>query len=262
MDSDIINEMGWLVGLASILIALLPMALFGADYKKSLVFLSIPPPGNNTISSNILITAQKVDVITMQINGDLFSQLVCLLAAVEAGLLWLKLRDVSMDDSLFTRSVVLRYGGLHTANSEFFLFILIHHVVLLMVAASPLSIHALLFLVVSYVALMFMLCEPAHDAGEENESKSFDEQRVNRVGLLFALVIVTFVLFAIDQRLNMSTIDSAGWTSGALFIQCFCDLAIVMVHASQHVSLVLCYLSRIAYVYVSAGTIIWWMCCW
>jgi hypothetical protein len=261
MESETLNKIGCAVGVVGILIVMVPMAFYGDDYRRSVVFMSISPSGNNTVSSKIILTDYKTDVMTMQLNADLFAHMVCFLAALEGGLLWWKVCGIESEDSVFTESVVLRHGGMCTANHEFWLFVVVHHVVLVMVVVSPVCIHALLLLVFSYVALMFMCCEPANDTCDDSDLDASTEKHVNRVAVFFAYTVITFILIMVDQRLNMATFESIGWGVVALYMQCFFDLVIVLVHTPREVSLLTCYLSRMVYVFACASTVLWWMCC-
>jgi len=260
MESETLAEMGWVVGFVGVVIVLLPMAFYGVDHRTSVVFVSLTPMGNQTDSSNILMADGKADVLTFQLNSDLSAHVVCVLAAIECVLLWWKVCGISSDDSLFTESVVLQHGGMYTANNEFWLFVGIHHVVLVMVVLSPLSIHALLLLVFSYVTLMSMLCESRNDTCDDSDLGPSTEKAVNRVAVLFLHTMVIFTLIVIDQRLNMATFERIGLGSGAVILQGGVDLVLVLVHSPSQISLLTCYLSRIVYVFTCAGMIIWWMC--
>lgn len=261
MESETLTGLGWVVGFVGMVVVLLPMAFYGVAQRTSVVFLSIPPMGNQTVSSNILMAGGTVDVLVFQMNSDLSAHVVCVLTAIEGVLLWWKVCGISSDDSLFTESVVLRHGGMYTANHEFWLFVVIHHVVLVMVVLSPLSIHALLLLVFSYVTLMSMLCEPRNDTCDDSDLESFTEKGVNRVAVLLLYILVTFMLLTVDQRLNMATFERIGLGSGAFLLQWVADLVLILIHSPAQTSLLTCYLSRIAYVFACATTIIWWMCC-
>jgi hypothetical protein len=260
MDSDVLRVTKWGVVFASILVMLLPIALYKTPYRKSLIFIGIPPIGNNTISGNMLLVDNKVDVIVMQLNGDLCAHVVCVLAAFEAILLWFKMGGIQSDISPFTYSVVLRHGGVYTANNEFWLFVAVHHLVLMMVVVSPVSIHALLLLVFLYVSLISTLCEPENDTHEEGEP-DYVEKRMNRVAVICIYGVLTFILIAVDQRLNGMTFENIGVGSGACFIQVIFDVILVMFHSSPQAGLLSCYLLRLVYVFTCAISVIWWMSC-
>jgi hypothetical protein len=261
MDSDVLRVAGWGVFFASMVVVLLPIALYDTPYRKSTIFIGIPPMGNNTISGNMLLVDNRLDVMVMQLNGDLCAHIVCILAAIEACLLWFKTGCIQSDVSPYTYSNVLRHGGVYTANNEFWLFVAVQHVLITMVVVSPVSIHALLLLVFLYVSLISTLCEPENDTHEESESDMFSEKRVNHVAAIYIYGGLTFILIAVDQRLNGTTFKSIGVGSGAFFIQMLFDLLLVMVHASPQTSLFSCYLWRLVYVFACACSVIWWMIC-
>jgi hypothetical protein len=269
LDVNALHLTGWGVFFASIVVVLLPMALYETPHRKSLVFVGIPPMGNNTISGNTLFLDNRVDVFVMQLNGDFCAHFICVLVALEAILLWYKIRGIESDNSVrsmgsdmsaYTDSAILRHGGLYTANNEFWLFVAVHHLVLMMVVVSPVSMHALLLLVIVYIYLISVLCGPDKDLHEQDESISL-EQRVNHVAVVCICGGLTFMLITIDQRLNDMTFESIGVGSGAFFVQVFSDLILVMVHASPQTGLLSCQLTRLIYVFTCGISVIWWMSC-
>lgn len=259
MDEDKLCSLTVIVGVLCGLVAVAPFALFGDDglAEKTIIFVSQAPAGNQTVSTAVISVGVTLDAVVFELDSYIWAHLGCLITAAEAALLWGKVRSIYQDESILTQSLVLSYGGAYTANNEFWTFIGGHHVILLMLTMSPISIHALILLVLVYVSAMSSLCEPVVD---DTEDTSHLEVYTNHVVSVCTRVICTLILVVIDQRLNRLVFMGLGARADGLVIQLFLDLVLVMLHASPEIGIVTCYLGRVVYTFASAVTIMWWLC--
>jgi hypothetical protein len=260
MESKTLVVTGSAICVGGLIAVLLPFAFHPTEHRTSVLFLAVPPLGNNTFSANILISNMKTDIIAMQMNGDLWAHFVCVLAALEAALLFMKFCAISSEDDLNSEKEILRHGGMYTAEMEFWLFVFIHHTILVLVVNSPVSVHALLLMVFVYVRFISYLCEATKDTCQDDFIDNFTEKKAIRVMIVVVYGLMTCILITIDQRMNMATVSSNGLQSIALFAQFFFDVLLMMIHAPADTTLVLSCLSRIIYTFACAGTMILWLC--
>jgi hypothetical protein len=262
MDKEHDTGKSLLVAGLCFLAVCVPFGLYATPARKTVLFIGVPPMGNVTTSLNVLSNTGKMDVVLFYVNSELCAHVCCLLAVAEIGMLWYKQQCVDLDDAIFVKSSILRHGGVYTANSEFWSFVCVHHVILLAVVASPLSIHALLLIVLSYTSLLAMLCTPTDDTYEiDVDQCGTMEVYLNKGVKLCTCAVLTLLLVVIDRRINGSTFERVGWGSGAFFSQIVFDICLVVVHKQPGLGLSMSYMARMVYMFSCVLAILWWMAC-
>lgn len=232
----------------SILLICIPFALHGGDGVEgsSVLFVSIPPAMNHTMSNAALLRGIKPDVTLFELENRFWAHCICIAAALEALLLWAKVSNMS-DVKDFTYSNVIRIGGLYTANTEFWFFVGLHHTVFIMLLLSPMSLHSLLLFVWVGVGTLSAMCAPSDD---HDEDSTHGEVYCNRVTSTFFLVLVLCILFALDARMNRSNIGYIPEVQTNLLVtQFFIDVFLTIVHVSIHVDTATCYYARLVYTF-------------
>jgi hypothetical protein len=260
MDEDKLFGLTVIVIVLCVLVVAMPFALFGnaaMSSEKTILFIGIAPDGNQTVSTAVISIGATIDVLVFEFDSYVWAHIACLCTAAEAALLWGKVRSIYQDDSILTQSLVLRYGGAYTANNEFWSFVGVHHVILLALTMAPMSLHALLLLVLVYVSAMSCICEPVID---DSEDSSHLEVYTNHVVSICSRVIYTLALTVVDQRLNRTVFTETGSRGDGVVLQIFFDLLLVMLHASPEIGIVNCYIGRVVYTFACATTIMWWSC--
>jgi hypothetical protein len=260
MDEDRLLAYTIVVVVLCVLVLVIPFFVSGNTTlpdEKTIVFISIVPDGNQSVSTAVMSVGTTIDTLVFELDSYIWAQIACICTAAEAVLLWGKVRSIYRDESVLTQSLVLSYGGAYTANNEFWSFVGVHHVILLMLTMAPISLHALLLFVLVYVSAMSSVCEPVH---EDVEDSSHLEVYTNHVVSICVRVICTIVLVVVDQRLNRSVFAETGMRGDSLMLQVFFDLVLVMLHASPDIGIVYCYLGRVVYTFSCAVTIMWWLC--
>ena len=92
--------------------------------------------------------------------------------------LWAKVRYIYTEVSPFTIDTVLSHGGMYTANNEFWVFMWLHHMVLLLLTLTPISIHSIVVLTLVYVATISAICKPNNDHGHEDARNEIYTNRI------------------------------------------------------------------------------------
>jgi hypothetical protein len=236
----------------SILLIFIPLALRGGAGSEgsSVIFISTPPEGNQTIANEAMMAGLKPGALVFELTNHWWAHVICVAAGVEALLLWFKLCTMG-DSPSFKHTTVISIGGLYTANNEFWLFTVLHHIVIIMLLLSPMSFHALILLVVCIVAVMSTMCEPGED---HEEDAPRGEVYCNRVASIFFYIFVGCIFLLLDARVNARTLGSLpDIREDLLFSQFFFNVLLVLVHVSIHVDISTCYYARLVYTWVCGG---------
>ena len=157
-----------MVGLISVLMMLVPFSMSPEEDANwsSVLFIALPPDGNQTVANAAILSGAKQGSIVFEIDNYVCAHIVCVMAAIEVLLLWTKVVKIG-DNIPFTQANILRVGGLYTANSEFWFFVAAHHIVLFMLLLSPLSFHALFLFVWITITAVAKICEPREDVDDD-----------------------------------------------------------------------------------------------
>jgi hypothetical protein len=234
----------------SIFLMCIPFALHGGEASEgsSVLFISLPPEGNQTIANEALVLGIKPGVLAFEFQNHFWVHVICVAAGIEALLLWAKVG--TMTDSLpFTHTTVISIGGLYTANNEFWFFVGLHHVVLIMVLLSPMSLHALFLFTWCVVCIISIVCEPSDD---NDDDSPHGEVHCNRVVFIFFYVFILCCLFVVDARMNRKTIGDIPWFhTDLLFTQILVD--ILLISAAIQVDIITCYYARLMYTLTCGG---------
>ena len=244
----------------SILLACVPLALRGGGGIKgfSVLYVSLPPPMNQTMANEAFLDGIKPGVTAFEIGNRFWAHVICVAAGLEALLLWAQVRKMR-DSKPFTYTNVVNTGGLYTANTEFWFYVGMHHTVFIMLLLSPMSFHSLLLFVYVGVGAIYAMCQPSEDHEEDN---SHSEVYLNRVSSTFFLIFIFGILVAVDARMNQ---PSLGYIPvmrvNLLLTQFFIDVMLTIVHVSIHVDILTCYYARLVYTYVCGGLVVSFLAC-
>jgi hypothetical protein len=253
-----INTQTLSVFLLSIAMVSIPFTLRDteAGNSSSILFISLPPDGNQTMANNALITGMKPGVVVFEFNNYTWAHILCATAGIEVLLLWVKLCKIETNTP-FTQAKVLNIGGLYTANNEFWVFVGLHHAIFIMLLISPISLHSLVLFVWCIVATFSKICEP----GEEHDDDSpRSEIYFNRIAAVFCYTLLSGVLFVVDTRMNRQIIgDVAALNTDLIFIQFVIDTLLVIAHVSVQVEITTCYYVRLSYTFTCWGLVVYFL---
>ena len=246
------------VFLLSIFMMCIPFALNDTEAGKanSILFISLPPDGNQTVANTALITGVQPGVVVFEFGNYTWVHIICGVTGLEALLLWAKLCKIS-NNTTFTYSNIFRIGGLHTANNEFWAFVGFYHVILIMLLLSPISLHALVLFVWCIVSTMSTICEPGEDH-EDDSPRS--EVYCNRIAAVCCYIFISGVLFVIDGRMNRTIVDNVpSLNIDLLFMQFVVDTLLVVTHMSVQVQITTCYYARLVYTFLCGGVVVYFL---
>jgi hypothetical protein len=220
-----------------------PFAPVQSPNQISVVFVSNPPSGNSSVALATLLHTNSVNVTLYQMNTWCWYVFVQVLGAFEIVVLYFKLRTL-LPGSGWCYSSVLEHGGVCLANTEFWIFMAVHHILLCIFALQIASLYGVLVLVMAYVAAVAFICEPNYDCGHEYARQ---ELYTNRVVLIAASIITILYLFSRDEQIhNMILKDSEAAT---LFSsQLFLDFALMFAHYSANAEITFVFLTRLLYI--------------
>jgi hypothetical protein len=259
MEENKMKTLTVIVATLCCVVVFVPFGLYSLKPHRdtSVVFIGVPPAGNNSVSARTLYTEKKLTALTFEFDSRFWAHFACFLASCEAMLIWAKVRCIYTEASPFTIDTVLSHGGVYTSNNEFWVFMWLHHMVLLLLTLNPISIHSLVVLVLVYVATISTICEPNNDHGYEDARS---EIYTNRVMSLSGRALLLVCLITVDQRLNRTTfVASSDARNDALPLQLLIDTLLILAHASPEADILTCYMVRTAHTLASAVVLIFWL---
>jgi hypothetical protein len=212
-------------------------------YELAAIFVGKPPSGNNTVAIETLLSTKSVPVTIYLIHKWPWYIFVQALGAGEFLLLYLKIRAIRPESS-WSYSSVLDHGGACLANTEFWVFMTFHHILLCFFALNTASLFGVVSIVVAYVICLALVCEPNDDCGRQSSQQ---ELYTNRVVLITVALVLTLYLFSRDEQIHGNTDpDNDVWS--ILAIQLVLDGALIFAHCSINAQLLFAYVARLMYV--------------
>jgi hypothetical protein len=208
------------------------------------VFVAKPPSGNNTEAVETLMSTPSVSVTIYLIHKWPWYLFLQVIGIFEYWLLYLKIRAIRPGSS-WSYSSVLEHGGSSLGNTEFWIFMFIHHTLLCIFALNTASLFGVISLVVAYVLSLALICEPNDDCGR---ASSQQELYTNRVVLITVAVSLTLFLFSRDEQIHGHSVNTDDGVWSILSVQIVLDSALLFAHCSASAQLLIAYVSRLTYV--------------
>ena len=208
------------------------------------VFVAKIPTGNSTVALHDLTSTKIVSVTVYLIHKWSWYIFIQAAGTGEFLLLYMKIRAICPEYA-WSYSSVLDHGGTCIANTEFWIFVFMHHVLLCIFALNTASLFGVIALVLAYVISLALLCEPNDDCGRQNSQQ---ELYSNRVFLIAIAVFLTMFMFSRDEQFHSSNLYLDNNTWSILMVQFVFDAVLLFAHCTINAQFLMAYITRLLYV--------------
>ena len=212
--------------------------------ETAAVFVAKMPVGNSTVAINSLTTTKTVFVTVYMIHKWSWYIFIQVIGTGEFVLLYLKIRSIRPECS-WCYSSVLDHGGACIANTEFWVFIFLHHILVCFFVLNTASLYGVISLILPYVLSLALLCEPNDDCGRQH---SQTELYTNRLLMIAAAIFLTLYVFFRDEQFHSSNLYTEDNTWTVLTVQILLDAALLFAHCTINAQLLIAYMARLLYV--------------